>query len=149
MAYSVYQNPEGIDWPLGFVAVPTLGTPVNIMVNVDPANNNSPENANWQTSSTYTPRCHKVTFQSLKPQPANNGMTMCTGNVYILRAPSGGAGNRTDPGAMVYVLQPGGSVTIPCDESDRAGASPYRYFLDADVAGEGSLVTLLGCSKGG
>jgi len=74
--------------------------------------------------------------------------------IYILRAlgpgnqNSGGAGNRSDPGAMVYVLFPGGAVTIPGQEIDGPTISPYRYVIDSDVDGEGALVTLLNCARG-
>jgi hypothetical protein len=155
MANSVIQEHAAApDWPLGFVAVPTIGTPVNIMANVDPANNNAP----WVPTGPgtpiqgveYTPACHKVTFQGVKPANNNNGMINNSGQIYILRMPAnntgnfGGPGNRSDPGAMVYVLQSGGSVTIPADEWDGAPISPYRYGIDADFNGDGALVTLLG-----
>jgi hypothetical protein len=159
MAYSVFQDPQGIDWPLGFVAVAASGTPVSIMVNVDPNNNNAPGTAPTggpgakPTIAEYTPRCHKVTFQGIHPAANNNGMVTNAGNVYILRSlgpgnqNSGGPANRTDPGAMVYILYPGAGVTIPAEEYQGATISPYRYTLDVDISGEGALVTLLNCSR--
>lgn len=158
MALSVYQDPNGVDWPLGFVAVPSKGTPVNIMHNVDPNNNNAPgtQAANPgspATTSETTPRCHKATFVGIHPGANNNGMVNNTGNVYIMRSlgpnnqNSGGAGNRADPGAMVYVVFPGGATTIPANEMDMGTISPYRYSIDVDVDGEGALVTLLGCTR--
>jgi len=160
MALSVFQNPQGTDWPLGFVKVAAIGTPVNIMVNVDSNNNNAPWTAtkgpgNPAISSEYTPRCHKITFQGYQPGANNNGMVPNSDVVYILRSlgpspgnnNSGGPGNRSDSGAMLYVLQPGGAVTLPADEMDRAPISPYLYVLDANSNGDGALVTLLGCSR--
>ena len=158
MALSVMQDPQGIDWPLGFVAVPTIGTPVNIMVNVDANNTNAPGNPTAQPGqpanvAEYTPRCHKVTLQGVKPGNGNNGMILNSGNVYVMRTlgpgnqNSGGPGNRSDVGAMVYVLFPGSAVTIPGDEFVGAVISPYRYSLDADNNNDGALVTLLGCSR--
>lgn len=156
MALSVFQDPQGIDWPLGFVAVANNGTPVNIMVNVDPNNNNAPWKATGPgqpAAAEYTPGCHKVTFQGVQPGANNNGMVLNTGNVYILRAlgpgnnNSGGPANRSDSGAMVYVLFPGSSVTIPAEEFAGPRISPYRYTIDVDVNGEGCLVTLLDCSR--
>lgn len=153
MARSVIQDPQGIDWPLGFVTVANNGTPVNIMHNVDANNINAPGTAANGTNAEYSPRCHKVFFQGYKPGGSNNGMVINTGNVYILRSfgPGnqnfGGAGNRTDAGAMLYVLYPGAFATLPADEVDTAVISPYRYTLDSDVDGEGALVTLVGCSR--
>lgn len=159
MALSVMQDPQGIDWPLGFVAVASNGTPVNIMHNVDANNINAPGAktafpGNPSTAAEYTPRCHKVFFQGYQPA-ANNagGMIPNTGNVYIVRTlgpgnqNSGGPANRADAGAMVYVLPAGGFATLPGDEADSAVISPYRYSLDVDVDGEGALVTLIGCSR--
>lgn len=158
MANSVMQDPFGNDWPLGYVNVPTGGTPVNIMVNVDPSNNNAPGTSPGQWGSgvkqaEFTPTCHKVTLQGVKPAN-NNSMVPNTGNVYIMRAlgpnnqNAGGAGNRSDPGAMVYVLPPGGSVTLPGLEMEGSTISPYRYTLDVDNNNEGALVTLLNCARG-
>ena len=160
MANSVILDPQGCDWPLGFVAVTNNGTPVNIMINVDANMVNAPGATTGLpgagvTAAEYTPTCHKVTFQGIKPA-ANNagGMVLNDGWVYILRAlgpgnqNSGGAGNRSDPGAMVYVLFPGGAVTIPGQEIDGPTISPYRYTIDSDVDGEGALVTLLNCARG-
>lgn len=159
MANSTMQDPFGCDWPLGYVNVPTGGTPVNIMVNVDPNNNNAPGVGSGQWGSgvqraEFTPTCHKVVFQGVKPNAGNNGMVANNGNVYILRAlgpanqNAGGAGNRTDPGAMVFVLGPGGVVTLPAQEIDGPTISPYRYVIDVDNNNEGALVTLLNCTRG-
>lgn len=160
MAYSVLQDPFGIDWPLGFVQVANNGTPVNIMVNVDANNVNAPwaspgPSGSGISRAEYSPTCRKVTLQGVMPA-ANNagGMILNTGNVYILRAlgpgnqNSGGPGNRSDPGAMLYTLFPGGAVTVPGPELDGPVISPYRYTIDSDVDGEGALVTLLNCVRG-
>ena len=151
----------GCDWPLGFVAVANNGTPVNILKNVDANNVNAPgafapAPGAGIRQAEYTPTCHKVTFQGMKPGNNNNGMISNTGMVYVVRTlgpgssnnNSGGPGNRSDSGAIVYVLWPGGSVTIPGLEVDGPAISPYRYSLDADVDGEGALVTLLNCARG-
>lgn len=153
MALSVIQDPQGIDWPIGFVSVSNNGTPVNIMHNVDPSNNNAPGTAANGTNAEYTPRCHKVLIQGFRPGNSNNGMVPNSGMVYVLRSlgpnnqNSGGPANRSDSGAMVYVIPPGGQAVLPADEIDRAPISPYRYTLDADTNGDGGLVVLLGCSR--
>ena len=145
MALSVMKDREGPDWPLGFVAVPHNGTPVCIMHNVDANNNWAPavSNAPGQTPGPeYTPTCHKIGIQGYHPGSSNNGMVINTGNVYVLRVPVGGNGNRTDSGAMVKVVPQGGDYVIPSAETQLQTLSPYRYFLDADVNGDGALVTL-------
>jgi len=151
MALSVLKIPQGFDWPLGYVNVANNGTPVNIMVNVDANNVNAPASAN---GSAYTPRCHRIFYQGFRPGNNNNGMVANTGNVYILRAlgpgnqNGGGPQNRADSGAMVGIIPPGGGVyNLPADERDSATISPYAYTLDADVDGEGALVTLIGAQR--
>ena len=153
---SVLYDPQGVDWPLGFVDVSNIGTPVNIMVNVDPNNNNAPGTRHGEgvPVAQYTPRCHKIFFQGYKPGNNNNGMTPNSDNVYILRsfgpsnnATAGGPGNRSDSGMMVQVLPPGGSATLPADEIDTDTISPYRYTIDANNNGDGALVTLIGCGR--
>ena len=131
----------------------TAGTPVNIMSRVDANNNNAPGTAANGTNAEYTPRCHRIVFQGYKPGSSNNGMVVNSGLVYILRSlgpsnqNSGGPQNRTDSGAMIYVLGAGNSLTIECDQIDRATMSPYRYSLDSDNNNDGALVTLYGCTR--
>ena len=145
MALSKMLDIHGPDWPLGFVKVPNHGTPVNIMFNVDPSNNAAPGtmNAFGQTPGPeYTPTCHKIAIQGYHPGSGNNGMVINTGNVYVLRTAVGGPGNRSDSGAMVKVIPPGGDFIIPGAETQLSVLSPYRYLLDTDVDNEGGLVTL-------
>jgi hypothetical protein len=157
MPLSILQQPSAVEWPLGFVAVANNGTPVNIMSRVDANSTNAPGQPvapGTVARAEYTPTCHKIFFQGYKPGNNNNGMIPNTGNVYILRSlgpnnqNAGGPMNRTDSGAMVYVLPPGGFATLPADEADHGTISPYAYTLDADVDGEGALTTLVGCSRG-
>lgn len=157
---SVVQDPFGCDWPLGFIAVGNIGTPVGIMSLVDANSINAPDHApvgGWgakPTQAEYSPTCHKVTFQGVRPGNNNNGMIVNSGSVYIMRSPGAGTnnnsgpGNRSDSGAMVYVLFPGSSVTLPGLEMEGSTISPYRYSLDADNNGDGALVTLLNCARG-
>ena len=153
MANSTFQIPNGVEWPLGFVGVTNNGTPVNLMSRVDANNSNAPGTAADSTNAAYTPRCHKIFLQGYSPAANNNGMLPNTGNIYVLRAlgpgnqNSGGPQNRTDSGAMVFILAPGGFGTLPADEIDRATISPYAYTIDSDVDGEGALVTLVGVSR--
>jgi hypothetical protein len=117
------------------------------MVNVDANNNNAPETAIAPGTAAQglgtSPTCHKIFIQPYKPGANNNGMISNTGNVYLLLAPAGGSGNRSDSGAICLVIPPGsGSATWPAQESEGATISPYHFFIDNDVAGEGGLVTL-------
>lgn len=147
MAFSIQKDRGGPDWPLGCVVVPTIGTPVCIMANVDPSNNNAP----WQATSylgntsEYSPICRGVSIAGWHPGSGNNGMVINTGNVYLMRKPAGGAGNRQDSGSMVAVIWPGSDYFFPPDGSGTTLFSPYNYYLDADANNEGGLVTLYGC----
>lgn len=144
----------GVDWPLGFVAVAAIGTPVNIMNNVDPTNKWAGGTVANSNTGEYAVTCHKVLIQGYQPGANNNGMVPNSGNVYIMRtlgpsnSNSGGPSNRADSGAMVFVLPPAGQVILPADEFQGPTISPYRYSLDADNNNDGGLVTLLGAARG-
>lgn len=155
MANSVIQDPFGVDWPLGFVTIATPGTPINMMANVDPGLVNAPgkpTGPGLPPAAEFSPRCHRIQLQGFHPS-GTTGMIANTKNAYVMRAPgpnnqfAGGAGNYNDPGAIVAIVPAGQTVYIPALETDQASISPYRYTLDADVAGEGALVTLLNCGR--
>jgi len=144
MALSVQSTIGGPYWPLGYVNVANIGTPVCIMVNVDPANNNAPETPTSIKNPGLgtTPTAHKIFFQGFHPGANNNGLVFNSGNVYLLVSGVQGPGNRSDSGSMLMVIPPGSGATWPASELELDTLSPYRLFLDADVAGEGALVTL-------
>lgn len=159
MARSVIQNPFGIEWPLGFIAVANNGTPVNIMALVDPTNANAPGRNTGipgtpAIAAEYTPTCHKIFIQAFKPGNNNNGMVPNTGYIYILKSlgpgnqNGGGPQNRADAGAMVAILPPGGVFTLPADEREGPMISPYHYTIDSDTDGDGALCVLVGCGRG-
>jgi hypothetical protein len=158
MPLSVYLDFGGDDWPLGVVTVAAPGTPVNIMRNVDPNNNWAGATVSSPASpvAEYAARCHRIWFQGYHAGANNNGLVQNTGQVYVVRAPGpgnnntyfpGGPGNRSDSGAVVAVVPPGGNFMLPAMEQDGKVISPYRYTLDADTAGEGALVTLINCGR--
>lgn len=147
MALSIERSYTGPVWPLGVVAVATPGTKVNIMTNIDSANVNNPNtvsnNAALQTE--YTRACRAIAFQGYHAGANNSGMVTNTGNVYILVAPAGGAGNLSDSGAMVKVLPSGGDFVLSAiTPGFNDMFSPYQIWLDADNANDGALVTLYG-----
>jgi hypothetical protein len=142
MPNSVHRDRFGPDWPIGFIQVPTPGTPVGFMANVDPTFYNAPETASSSQSAEYSERAEEIIIQALKP--AANGMQLNTGNVYVVRKGVGtGSGNRNDYGAIVAVLQPGQSLFLTAAALNRNVWSPYRYYIDADVANEGAQITLI------
>jgi hypothetical protein len=149
MPLSIQQDRSGPDWPLGCVVVAANGTPVNIMKNVDPNNNNAPGTINTgNVGGEYTATCHMIGFQGYHPGANNNGMVINNGPVYVLRAPAGGTGNRSDSGAIVKILAPGSDFLLPASaESILAGLSPYRYWIDSDFNGDGALITLWGAGQ--
>lgn len=156
MPNSTLQDPNGNFWPLGFVAVPAPGTPVRLTFNVDPGNNNAPGTRTGPGfgAGEYTPVAHRIWIQAYKPGGNNTAMQFTSGRVYVLQSlgpnnqNSGGSGNASDTGVIITILEPGGFTNLPAMEMDGASLSPYRVSIDADVAGDGAIVTLINCSKG-
>ena len=145
---SVQLDFNGPDWPLGAIIVATPGTPVNIMSLVDATNVNAPQTATppvpnslTRPSNEYTQRAQQIMFQGYTPD--THGMKMNTGNVYIMRKGVQGLGNRDDYGSMVFVLAPGQTFFLASAPLNRNVFGPYRYFIDADTAADGALVTLI------
>ncbi len=140
MANSVITSRNLPTWPLGFIAVPTPGTPVGLMSLVDANNTMAPNYvpAPGHEGSEYTPRFRSIQFQG---QGNNAAVTPNTGNVYIIQ-PGNGSNNKSDLGAIVGTIYPNGTYSLPLSlGSAGMQLSPYSYKLDADVAGEGALVT--------
>lgn len=146
MADSIQKDQYGPDWPLGVIVVATPGTPVSIMALVDPSSVNPPSTSGaggWE----YSPAAWEIQFTACK-KGVSHGLAVNTGNIYIVRAGAGGAGNRDDYGSIVAVLPPG--VTTALTTFRLTGSSqnnkpfgPYRYYIDADNANDGALVTLI------
>lgn len=148
MALSVYKPAGGAICPLGFISVANNGTPVNIMYRADANNLNSPETtANSNTIAT-TPTCLGIGIQGFSPGNNNNGMIPNTGYVYMVKKGIEGPGNRSDSGVIVKVISPGGDYFFAPDGSGKVTFSPYEYYIDSDVNGEGALVTLYGTTRG-
>jgi hypothetical protein len=142
---SVEIDEYGPDWPLGLIAVVTPGTPVSIMSLVDPSAVNAPNNptpTGTDTEFEYSPSVQQIAFLAVKAG-ASHGTQNNTGNIYIVRKGVQGAGNRDDYGAMVWALGPGQNLFLSSAPLERNVFSPYRYYIDADNAGDSCLVTLL------
>lgn len=145
MALSVMLDQNGPDWPLGIIIVVTPGTPVSIMSLVDPNSVNAPNTATTAATAgeyEYSPLCQQIAFLAVKAG-ASHGTQNNTGNIYIVRQGVQGAGNRDDYGAMVWALGPGSNLFLSSAPLVRETFSPYRYYIDADNAGDSCLVTLL------
>jgi|ERR1700733_570454 len=156
MANSVLQDRQGPDWPLGLIACATPGTPVGIMSLVDPSSYNAPETASSSSASgqaqgaEYTVTAYQIIFQPCRAG-ASHGLATPTGNVYICRKGAAGSGNRDDPGVIIAALSllPGSTAalapafTLTSAARNRDSFSPYRYYIDADNAGDGCIVTLI------
>ena len=146
---SVQQDRQGPDWPLGLIVSASPGTPVNIMTLVDSANVNAPQTPTPGTAGAneYTVRAYGIIFQACKAG-ASHGLAAAVGNVYICRAGVQGAGNRDDYGSIIAVLPsatpnlPFPTFTLLAASLNRDVISPYRYYIDADNASDGALVTL-------
>lgn len=141
MTTSVCQDRQGPIWPLGSIAVATPGTPVNIMSLVDSANVNAPETATSTKSDEYTSRCQQITFQGYKSN-SGTGMVANTGNIYIIKKDKGSS-NRTDTGAIIWVLAPGQTWTLGSAALNLDVFSPYEYYVDADTANDAAQVSLI------
>jgi len=143
MTASIQKDLQGPDWPLGFISVATPGTPVGIMSLVDPNNYNSPSTPSSVNSAEYTVRAHQIQFQGYKPG-ASHGMIYNQGFVYVVRkGVASGTGNRDDSGSIVAMIAPGQTYFLDAAPINDNTWSPYRYYIDADNATDGALVTLI------
>ena len=138
------QDPQGPDWPLGLITVPTPGTPVGIMSLVDPSGRQDPANPTAAGVREYTSRAQQIMFQGFtagtgRGVGGTGTLVPNTGNVYIVRK----SYTATDTGSVVAVLSPGQTVFLASAPTVEDVFSGYRYALDADVASDGALVTLL------
>jgi hypothetical protein len=142
MTNSIQRDPQGPDWPLGFVGIVTPGTPVGFMSVVDPTSDNAPESPTSPTNYAYTVRAEEIMVQAFKP--ASAGTQLNIGNIYIVRRGNGGGtGNRSDTGSIVATLVPGQTLFFTAAAVNRNVWSPYRYSIDADFAGDGAFITLI------
>ena len=129
-------------WPLGFIAVPTPGTPVRITSLVDPTDTAAPETpTNLAPGSTqlpeYTFSAQQLVFEGTKPG-VSHGTQQNTGNVYITLG-----GNRDDTGSIIHTLAPGDTWTYGSAAMNRNVFNLYEFYLDADNANDGAIVTAL------
>lgn len=132
---AVLLDTHGPDWPLGFIAVVAPGTPVRFTFLIDPTNLDAPETQNLTgVKAEYTARFQQIMIQGFKP--GAHGMQPNAGFVYIVRA----GGNRDDPGSIVKVLFPGETFFLASAPLVKDVFSPYRYYVDADNAGDGALI---------
>jgi len=147
MAQSVAQDINGPIWPLGLIVVVTPGTPVSIMSLVDPSSVNAPTTtaANSAGVQEYTTRCQQIQVQGYKAGAGGNGLQSNTGNVYLMKKAEAttGSGNRTDYGVMVAVITPQQTIFYGSAAFNRNVFGPYEYYIDADNANDGALVTLI------
>ena len=142
MTLSVQQDRNGPDWPVGLIVVATPGTPVGLMSLVDPSSVNAPNAPTSTTSDEYSFTAQQIQIQALKAG-ASHGLQPNTGNIYVMRKPAGaGSGTRDDYGSCVAMLFPGQTLAITAAPMNMDVLSPYRYYIDADNAGDSALVTL-------
>lgn len=128
----------GPDVPLGFIEVLVPGTPVQITSVIDPTGALSPDVSNRSGGPLYPPlRFQQLVFRGMKPNatPDAAGFKDNTGNVYIVR--QGGSINHS--GLIVAIIKPG--ETLFLSGAPRVGDTynPYRYYVDAENAGDGVL----------
>jgi hypothetical protein len=141
---SVMKDRQGPDWPLGLIVVATPGSPVSIMSLVDPLLVNDPGAPTSATSDEYTAVAQQIIFQGYKAGAAH-GLANNTGNLYVVRKGVQGNGSvyGADYGVLVLTVGAGLTQVLQTSAMVKNGFSPYRYFVDADNAGDSCLVTLL------
>lgn len=138
MANSVQRDKNGPDWPLGSIAVPTPGTPVEITSLIDATGTDA---SSPTIDTEYPTRFATIEFQGFKSN-AGTGAVPNTGNIYIVRKGVGaGSGNRTDFGSIVAIVAPGQTYQLPLMALSVNMYNPYRYFIDADNANDAAQVT--------
>lgn len=143
MTLSIQRDRHGSDWPLGLLLSVTPGVPVPVMSLVDPAAVNDPNSPTSQSSGEYTIIAQQIQFQAVRLGVGGHGLQPNVGNIYVMRAGIPPApGNRDDSGSIVAVLFPGQTFFIAAAPMNMDVLNPYRYFIDADNAGDGALVTL-------
>jgi hypothetical protein len=136
LALSVMRDIGGPDWPLGLITVAAPSTPVGVMSLIDAAATDPDAPTLWSDSSVRVQQLIFIAVKSVAPVVANAGA------IYIVRkAAPGGSGNRTDSGATVAILTPGQTFVLATPALSMNSISPYRYFIDADNANDGCLVT--------
>lgn len=143
MADSIQRDIGGPDWPIGLIVVASPGTPVGLMSVVDPANLGAPQTVAASSSpyqSSWT--AQQIMLQGFQKGDGDTGLQDNTGNVYLMRAGHGGDGTKADYGSIVACIKPGQTIFLASAPSARNVFSPYRYFVDADNAGDAVLATL-------
>jgi len=135
---TVLQDVHGPDWPLGLITVAAPGTPIRFTSLVDPSNLNAPESSNVSGNTReYSTRSQQLIIQAVKA--GGGGLVDNAGYTYIVRK----GGSRGDPGTIIKRLSPGETFFLSSAPAVIDVFSPYRYYVDADSAGDSVLVTLL------
>jgi len=146
---SVMLDKQGPIWPLGSIVVVSPGTPVNIMSLVDPTFRDAPETPNTPSApggvvgAEYTNRAQQIQFQGYKWPGGSGPAVVNTGLVYILKKGGNGTLNRSDPGAVLWILGPGLTWSLGSAALNRNVFNLYEYFIDADNPNDAAQVTAI------
>jgi len=141
MANSVHRDRQGPDWPLGNIVVPTPGTPVSIMSLVDTLDDPNNPVPGTSGADEYTISFQQIMFQAIKAGAGPPRMTNNTGNVYVVRKATAGAGGTTDTGVVIKMLVPGETFVLSSSALVKNIYNGYRYFIDSDSANDACQVT--------
>src|SRR5579864_7636326 len=144
MANSVHLDKQGPVWPLGLIIVPTPGTPVRITNLVDSAAVNAPEAVTSATSDEYTSRAYAIIFQGFKTGAAPPKLAANTGIVYVVKKALAGAGGVGDVGTIIAAIRTGDPpFVLTSAPMNRNTFNLYEFYIDADTANDGCLVTAI------
>lgn len=127
---------NGPDVPLGWVGVVAAGTPVQLTSVIDPGGTLAPEVSNRTAGMLYPPfRFQQLILTGMKPK-GGGGAENNTGNVYIVRA----GYTRADLDGVVAIIAAGQTFFLASSTQITDTWNPYRYWVDADNAGDGVYV---------
>jgi hypothetical protein len=142
MGNSIHKDIQGVDWPLGNIAVVTPGTYVSIMSLIDAASVNAPETATTTSADEYTRVASQIIIGGFKAGSTTK-LVANTGNIYVVRLATSGNGGLHDTGVIVMTIPSGVTGVLGSAALVRNVFDLYRYYIDADNAGDGAQVTAL------
>jgi len=109
---------------------------------VDPNSVNAPETLTSTLSYEYTIRAQQIVFQAYRAG-ASAKLQTNTGYIYVVMKNTTGNGGTTDIGIVVATLQTGTTFTLTSSSLNRNVFNPYEFYIDADNASDGAMVTLI------
>ncbi len=125
----------GPDLPLGLIVVDAPGTKKRLTALIDPTDTYAPGGS----SERLSPAFQQIMIQGMKDGGlGGDRLVDNTGNIYVVRSDDDAGVDGID-GTVVAVIKPGQTVWLSAAPMAKNVLSPYRYYLDADNAGDSGL----------